>query len=385
MKNLVLLIFLLSLLISCSKKESTLQPSTLNWEAIADKLVERMDLQKGERILFLAKPGRFDTLISILQNKVKSKNGEYLGTISVDSIQPVQWETEFTKNAAALDSNKLEQYLSSIDLGVMMPGPTPNDKVYAAIQNILRKGKARTIHFHWEGAIDLLANSISISDSIDQLYQNAILNSDYNSIKETQKKFETDAQEKWIEVSTPAGTKLRFQITGRPVTKQDGDASLVHSNAGRNLIDREVEFPAGAIRVAPIEETVEGVIVFPVSQWQTQVVKNLVLTFKNGKIISVKADEGEDAVNLELAAGGEAAKSFRELAIGFNPALVPAKGNTWIPYYGYGAGIVRLSLGDNSELGGNVKGEYTRWNLFTTASVKIGDALWVKEGKLVTQ
>jgi hypothetical protein len=376
------IIFIFSLLLSCTEKQTT-QSSTLNWEAISDKLIERMNLQKGERVLLVAKPGRFDTLISILQNKIKSKDADYLGTISVDSIQPVKWQTAFTKNAVALDSTKLEEYLSGIDLAIMMPGAAPSDKVYGAIQNILKKGKARTIHFHWEGAIDLLTNSIQISDSIDQLYQQSLLNTDYRALSQIQKKFEEEAQDKWIDVSSAAGTQLRFKITGRPVTKQDGDASLKRSNSGRNLIDREVELPAGAIRVAPLEETVEGVIVFPVSQWQGQLVKNLILTFKNGKIISVKADEGVDAVNKELEAGGETAKSFRELAIGFNPTLVPAKGNTWIPYYGYGAGIVRLSLGDNSELGGNVKGEYTRWNLFTDASIKIGDAIWVKDGKIV--
>jgi hypothetical protein len=383
MKKLISTLFVFSLLIGCTEKQTTVQSSTLDWEAISNKLIERMDLQKGERVLLVAKRGRFDTLISLLQNKIKSKNAEYLGTISVDSIQPVQWETDFTKHAVALDSGKLEEYLSVIDLGVMMPGPAPSDKVYGAIQNILKKGKARTVHFHWEGAFDLLANPIQINDSIDQFYQQSLLNTDYSALSQIQKKFEEEAQNKWIEVSSAAGTQLRFQITGRPVTKQDGDASLKRSNSGRNLIDREVELPAGAIRVAPLEETVEGVIVFPVSQWQDQLVKNLILTFKNGKIISVKADEGVEAVNKELAAGGETAKSFRELAIGFNSTLVPAKGNTWIPYYGYGAGIVRLSLGDNSELGGNVKGEYTRWNLFTNASVKIGDATWVENGKIV--
>ncbi len=63
-----------------------------------------------------------------------------------------------------------------------------------------------------------------------------------------------------------------------------------------------MELPAGAIRVAPLEESVEGVIVFPTSEW--------------------------------------------------NQERVP-----WISYYGYGAGVVRLSLGDNSELGGSVVGK----------------------------
>lgn len=54
-----------------------------------------------------------------------------------------------------------------------------------------------------------------------------------------------------------------------------------------------------------------------------------------------------------------------------------------IPYYGYGAGVVRLSLGDNSELGGKVTGGYVRWNFFTDATVSVAGETWVSEGKLV--
>jgi hypothetical protein len=58
---------------------------------------------------------------------------------------------------------------------------------------------------------------------------------------------------------------------------------------------------------------------------------------------------------------------------------------TDIPYYGYGAGVVRLSLGDNSELGGTVRAEqvYIRWNFFTDATVTVGDQVWVRDGKLL--
>ena len=85
----------------------------------------------------------------------------------------------------------------------------------------------------------------------------------------------------------------------------------------------------------------------------------------------------------ELNAAGEAGHSFREFALGLNPLLSIPKKNPWIPYYGYGAGVVRLSLGDNSELGGKVKGDYVRWNFFPKATVIIGSETWVLEGDLI--
>jgi hypothetical protein len=64
---------------------------------------------------------------------------------------------------------------------------------------------------------------------------------------------------------------------------------------------------------------------------------------------------------------------------------VPERG-PWIPYYGYGAGVVRLSLGDNSELGGKVTADgalpYVRWNFFTDLTVTVGAVTWVRNGTL---
>ena len=80
---------------------------------------------------------------------------------------------------------------------------------------------------------------------------------------------------------------------------------------------------------------------------------------------------------------GNAGRAFREFALGFNPELAVPERSSWIPYYGYGAGVVRLSLGDNSELGGNVGGGYVRWNFFTDTTVSIDGDVWVERGRLV--
>ena len=187
-----------------------------------------------------------------------------------------------------------------------------------------------------------------------------------------------------VQVTTPLGTAIRFRIGDRPVTRQDGDVCAARASRARNLIDREVELPAGAVRVAPIEESVDGTIAFPPTVWDGARVEGLVLTFARGKVTGLRARVGQDAMERELTAGGAAAKSFREFALGLNPLLaIPEREPRWIPYYGYGAGVVRLSLGDNTELGGVVTGDYVRWNFFIDATVTVGNDVWVRDGKLV--
>jgi hypothetical protein len=149
------------------------------------------------------------------------------------------------------------------------------------------------------------------------------------------------------------------------------------------LIDKEIELPAGVVRVAPLEETVEGVIAFPPSQWDGRPVEGLTLRFARGIVTAVAAREGKDAVEAEMQRAGAAGRAFREFALGLNPLLAVPSREPWIPYYGYGAGVVRLSLGDNSELGGAVGGGYVRWNFFTDLTVSLNGQVWVKDGRLV--
>jgi hypothetical protein len=183
-------------------------------------------------------------------------------------------------------------------------------------------------------------------------------------------------------VTSPAGTDLRFRIGDRPVNLQNGDASAARAAKGKVLIDREIELPAGAARVAPLEETIEGTIAFPPSQWDAQPVEGLRLHFTRGQVDRVEATRGREAVEREMNAAGEAGRRFREFALGLNPLLAVPERTPWIPYYGYGAGVVRLSLGDNSELGGAVGGGYVRWNFFTDLTVTVNGQVWVRDGRL---
>jgi hypothetical protein len=100
-------------------------------------------------------------------------------------------------------------------------------------------------------------------------------------------------------------------------------------------------------------------------------VEGLKLRFSRGRVVEVTAARGAEYVEAEMKAAGDAGRAFREFALGLNPLLAVPEREPWIPYYGYGRGVVRLSLGDNSELGGTVGGGYVRWNFFTDVTVAV--------------
>jgi hypothetical protein len=362
-------------------EEST--ASTLDFVRIADHLVAQAALQPGEQVLLVAMPGRFDTLVPLLRERIAEAEAVDLGAISVSDLQLDEWSTDFTRGAAGKDLEALAAYFSEVDLGIMLPGATADHAPYAALQEVLRQGQGRTIHFHWSGAYDLNQNELPIDPAIDAFYQRALLETDYDSLATAQQQFEAAMRGQQVRVATPSGTDIRFRIGNRPVTKQDGDASADRARRARNLIDREIELPAGAIRVAPLEESVEGTIAFPDAVWNGRPVTGLTMTFDNGRVSNFQANTGVEAVTAALQQAGAAGRAFREFALGFNPLLAIPEQDPWIPYYGYGAGVVRLSLGDNTELGGNVGGGYVRWNFFPDATVLVGDTLWVQDGRMV--
>lgn len=356
----------------------------LNYELIAHKLIERMELKSGEMVLLVGSPGRFDTLISWLGEVIPQAGAHYLGTVSVNDTFPGSWQTSFTKEISGKNEKELRILLEIIDIGIMLPGTTPADLPYKVLQEQLEHGKGRTIHFHWTGAYGLNGRLLDMDNQKDLFYQKALLETDYDALAMHQKEFEKAMRNKTVRVTTHAGTDISFSIGSRPVTRQDGDASADRATRARNLIDREVELPAGAIRVAPVEQTVNGNVAFPDAMWADKMVTGLIMTFQNGKVVKVEATSGKDAVEAEMAKADEGGRSFREFALGMNPMLtIPDNGAGWIPYYGYGAGVVRLSLGNNLELGGVVGGDYVRWNFFTDATVTVGDQVWVKNGNLI--
>ena len=360
----------------------------LDFGAISAMLLERMNLQPGERVLLVVGQGggRWDALVPLLRAGVAAAGAADLGAVDIYGGAVAGAEaTEFTTMLAGGPDGWAEA-LGGVDVAVKLPGATPDPSmptdVYRVLQDVLRGGHGRTVHFHWAGRTSFEMEELPMDAHADQVYQTALLDTDYAALAETLAAFEVALRGGTVRVTTPAGTDISFEVGDRPVTRQDGDASAARAAAARNLIDREVELPAGAARVSPVLETVNGAIAFPPAMWGGERVEGLVLRFEGGRVVEVEAASGRDGVLAEMEDGGDAASTFRELAVGLNPLLAIPDGVEWIPYYGYGAGVIRLSLGDNTELGGSVGGGYVRWNFFTDATVTVGGEEWVRDGVL---
>ncbi len=370
---------------------------TLDYPTMARRIVQQLALKPGERVVSLALPGVFEGLLPHIRYEVMRAGGIDLGVVEVmPEPVPDAWDLAVLQKGAREARPHYKEMFRDVDAAIMMPGVTPAHPAYQAIQDWLnddvkeRRGR-RTVHFHWVesgSAYALPGQPLPPRPAIDALYQRALLDTDYRALGGVQRRFAGAMRGQDVRVTSLSGTDLRFRVGDRPMNLQDGDASAARAARGTILIDREIELPAGVVRVAPLEESVEGTIAFPASQWAGRPVAGLQLRFARGRVVGIAAASGQDAVEEEMKAAGEAGRSFREFALGFNPLLAVPDRGPWIPYYGYGSGVVRLSLGDNTELGGGVRSStrpeqapYVRWNFFTDLTVTIGSTVWVRDGK----
>ena len=330
------------------------EESALDYDHMADKIVEALKPGRGERVLFGSDPDYFQELSDALRKRLKE--------------------------AGAVETHEL----SAADIYLWLPLSkrkiSPEER--AALESWLgRGGSRREIHFHWaEGSVDPDGLPGKHSALLDRVYQNA-LDVDDAELSAAQDRAIKLLRSGVIHVRTPAGTDISFRVGNRPFNKQDGNASARRARAARVRVDREIELPAGVLRVAPIEDSVTGHLVIPSARFPKGLVRNLRLEFRDGTITGIAADDNMEAADAAIRAGGDAARSFREFALGFNPKLENATDST-VPYYGYGAGVVRMSLGDNAELGGEVRGDFVRWFFFRDATVEVNGQALTKNGKL---
>lgn len=365
MKNRVLTLLLTSALVAGAAAPSLAQE--LPWEQLATRIVTSLKVSKGETVILRYDPKNYAGLEPYVRRQL-----EALGA-KVESLTyaPVQGFAE---------------KLAKTDIYIWLPAGDDANTVpeeRALLGKWLDEGRGRQIHFHWNGGTRDVDGLLvpHVPAAYDPIYLDA-LDIDYKKLGEKQRAAAQLLRSGETRVTTPAGTDIRFRIgPDRPFNTQDGDASAERMKSAKVRVDREIELPAGVLRVAPLENTVQGTLVVPKARFGNAVVTNARLEFKDGVVVKATADENLAALEAFLASA-PGAKHFREFCLGFNPKLKTPAGQTALAYYGYGDAVVRLSLGDNFEVGGAVRGGGTRWIFFPDTTVTVNGTTLVQDGKL---
>ena len=292
------------------------------------------------------------------------------------TAQPRATDAEFKKQSTAAARALYEQ----ADIFLWLPyrhGTGSERGDWRELEHLVEGTKARGLHFHWiQGGGQISQADV---DALTAMYVQA-LDIDYAALSAHQDRAMRALKGREMRITTPLGTDLRMQVLQDSwFHKGDGKIDRARAAQARAVRDREMELPAGALRFVPDIATADGRLV--VDRWGGGEV--VTFTFRQGRIVSVTAKTGQDAVSAAWARETGDKDRVAELVLGMNPKLPHDGPGGRLPYYGYGAGMLRIALGDNWESGGVNRSSLEAWFYLPDTTITAGDVTIVKAGQLV--
>ena len=341
--------------------------------------------QPYEKVVLMGDPSYFPELIDAVRAELLQAKAIELGTILFDgekaserrgAVSPRATDPEYKR----LTDAAMRQLYEEADLFMWLPyryGTGSERGDWRVLEHLVEGTKARGLHFHWIQGLESLTQ-LQINE-LNRIYSDA-LDLDYAALSRHQDRMIVALKGKPLRITTPLGTDLRMQISADAwFHKNDGRLDREKAAKARSVRDREMELPAGALRFIPDVDSVEGKLVVP--SWGGG--EGVSFEFRQGRVMEVSARTNlEKVLEAWKAETGDKGR-VAELVIGTNPKL-PARGpGPTPPYYGYGAGVLRIALGDNWESGGRNRSSMEAWFWFTDATITSGEVPVVEKGRLV--
>jgi len=211
----------------------------------------------------------------------------------------------------------------------------------------------------------------------EMFYPGGPMAADYSKIaRETAKIADSITQANDASIKSRAGTDFTFSVKGRKGMSDSG--IFTEKGAWGNL-------PSGEAYCAPLEGTADGKVVVQ-KGWYPDLKENMVITFRNGKVISI--DGGGQVGNRfrELLAFGKeeepylSRRNHAELGVGTNPN---AKRPDNILEAEKIRGTVHVAIGDNSHMGGAVKTDVHEDFIIPLATLLLDNKVVMRSGRLV--
>jgi hypothetical protein len=316
------------------------QASAVNYAHLADLIVNRSwKLAPGERVILFRDATRDPGMAAPLRAAILKAGGVVEEIAAPDSradagLTPRQRADRFDHWKLLFQHSQAAIWLPS-DLTAVDEQP---------FEHLVEASRVRSVHFHWFLPPD--APDVPV---IETMYQRAI-EIEPAEIARRIAVIEKGIRGATVRVTAPNGTDFTCKIPQNAhMHRNTGEATKEKVRDARSVRDREEELPASVLRTTDIENA-QGTFVGYVSfDTRSGLVR---ATFKDGKVIALESLHGADAQVESWRKASGAKDRPGEFVISTNPALAAVLKSGYMPYYGYGAGVVRLAIGDDWESGG---------------------------------
>jgi hypothetical protein len=352
--------------------------------AIAKRVVRALAPSAGERAILVADPRYYPELAESIEL-------EFLAA-GVEALLALEFDPPDVVNALAPRSGGekrqddvvawLAPIFAKANLFVWLPARALHDDT--RLERLVDGSAVRGIHFHW--ILGLEGRSSEEISQLSRLYERAILETDYAALSREQERLIRLLRGKSLRLTSPGGTDLTMRVPPDAwFHKNDGDMSAARARTARCARDREMELPAGALRFIPDPSSVDGRARIRRVATPQGTVEGATFDFRGGRVRQVSAEKGEEVLRKHWDSIGGDVDKVGEIVLGTSPLLAVPVPSGELPYFGYGAGAVRVSLGDNWESGGpnRTAGHRNWWLFLPDASLEAGGTAIVRAGRLV--
>jgi hypothetical protein len=338
------------------------QASAVDYKHLADLIVNRSwKLAPGERVVLFSDVTRDPGIAAPLREAIKKAGGVIEEIAAPDSrtdagLTPRQRADRFEQWRSLFQRSQAAIWLPS-DLSAVGDQP---------FEHLVEASKVRSIHFHW-----FLPPDAADARVIETMYQRAI-DIEPTEIARRIAVIEKAMRGASVRVTAPNGTDFTCTIPQNAhMHRNTGEATKEKVRDARSVRDREEELPASVLRTTDIENaqgTFVGFVSFDTRSGLARA------TLKDGKVTALESLHGADAEVGAWRNGSGAKDRPGELVISTNAALAAVLKSGYMPYYGYGAGVVRLAIGDNWESGGPNRSSNGEFLLFLPGATVTADA-----------
>ncbi|MHB1327197.1 MAG: hypothetical protein ACYC2K_03265 [Gemmatimonadales bacterium] len=373
-------VLLLGALFSQPIQAQTQPASQVDWDALATQIVTRnLQLAPGERVVLFWDQGSDRGAAAAFRRAIAASGGVVSAELSapteaeaagIERLSPERRTLQRTRRDAAWAAA-----FAGADVAIWLPTPTSTlaDRPF---ERLVEGSKVRAIHFHW-----FLPPDRSDVGLIDSLYVAAMAVPPAD-LDARMAAIDRAVRGKTVRITAPNGTNLSFRIPADAwVHRNTGDVSRAKVANARTVRDREEELPASVFRTTALTGVEGRAIGYASFDTRGPI---LDATFSGNRVTRLVSARGGDALvaSWQSRSGDKAIAS--EFVIGTNPALPAVLPSGFMPYYGYGAGIVRVSFGDNWESGGKnrVPGHLETLLFIPQATVTADGVVIVKDGEL---
>ncbi len=343
----------------------------IDYARLADIVVNRAwTLAPGEHVIVFSDPAFDRGMGEPLRAAIRKAGGvvEEIAAPTSASVKGMsaadraardeKWKAVFARSTAAI-------WLPS-DLNAVDDHP---------FERLVESSKVRSIHFHW-----FVPPDAADAPVVEAMYDAAIRVSP-DVIAQRIAKVEQAVRGKTLHVTSENGTDLYFSIPADAwVHRNTGDASRQKTADARSVRDREEELPASVFRTTAISGATGTFVGYASFDTHGPLLK---ATFANGKLTRLESVRGGDEIVETWTAASGAKDLPGEFVVGTNPELAAVLPSGYMPYYGYGAGVIRLAIGDNWESGGTNRSSNGEQLMFLPgATVDAGGVTLIKSGQL---